>query len=127
MSVWCHCSGTFLCGTRLDLTLHFELVTHIGVANACAKTHQHTRTEMSVREKPSRECIKVPREHLKQVILLLVHTRSSEREFFVLPKCQFQRRLPFQITSVNDLNLELISSKNITITFWSFSQDRARV
>lgn len=33
--------------TRLDLTLHFRLVTHIGVANAfsgfCKDTHTHTR------------------------------------------------------------------------------------
>lgn len=32
VSVWCHCSGTYLCGTRLDLTLHHGLVTHMEVA-----------------------------------------------------------------------------------------------
>lgn len=78
-------------------------------------SNTHTHTDMEVRERPSWECVKVPREHLKQVILLLVNAHSTEREFFVLLKCQFQWSLPFQITSVNDLNVELISSKNIHI------------
>lgn len=38
---------------------------------------------------------------------------AEKREVFVLLKCQFQRSLPFQITSVDDLNMELISSKNM--------------
>ena len=33
--LWCHCSGTFLCRTRLDLTLHCGQVTHMEVT----KTH----------------------------------------------------------------------------------------
>lgn len=101
--------------TRLDLTLHFGLVTHIGVANVFSGFGKdtHTRTVMTVGEKPSWECIKVPWEHLKQVIFLHVHAHSTERKFFVMLKCQFQWSLPFQITSVNDLNVELISSKNM--------------
>lgn len=49
MSVWCHCSGTFLCGTRLDLTLHYGLVTHLEVANTfshlCKHTHHSKRQD----------------------------------------------------------------------------------
>lgn len=85
---------------------------------AFAKTHTSTRawthtTVMAVEEKPSWECIKVPWKHLEQVIFLHVLAHSSERGFFVPLKCQFQRSLPFQITSVDDLNVELISSKNM--------------
>lgn len=79
------------------------------VSNTRTHTHRHGS------KSASKGCIKVPREHLKQVILLLVNAHSTEREFFVLLKCQFQWSLPFQITSENNLNVELISSKNIHI------------
>lgn len=87
----------------------------LALAKTQADTHAHalTRTVMAVGAKPSWECIKVPWEHLKQVIFLHVHAHRPEKEFFVLLKCQFQWNLPFQITSVNDLNVELISSKNV--------------
>lgn len=59
VSVWCHCSGTFLCVTRLGLTLHFGLVTHIGVTNAfpgfCKDTHKHTRVDTHNRDGSRRE------------------------------------------------------------------------
>lgn len=54
VSAWRHCSGTFLCVTRLDLTLHFGLLTHIGVANALSGFCKDTRTRTHMHSDGSR-------------------------------------------------------------------------
>lgn len=67
VSVWCHCTGTFLCGTRLDLTPHYGLVSHMEVANAFSHLYIHTHT--TARAKSSWRYIKVPTETHSELVM----------------------------------------------------------
>ena len=80
-SVWCHRSGTFLCGTRLDLTRHHGLVTHMGVA----KTQFH-----SFMEKHKQTNWKSAYAHIVTVgcRFTCACTQSCKGELFTLFKCQ---------------------------------------
>lgn len=91
VSVWCHCSGTFLCGTRLDLTLHHGLVTHMEVAkDTLSLTHSRTHTPQQERRKKNsayRETLRVGH------AFTCVCAQSCKRKFFTLFKCQVQQSL----------------------------------
>lgn len=84
--------------TRLDLTLHFGLVTHIGVAKAlsgfCKDTHTHARTHMHSDGSRIEAKLGMHKSALRalkagHLFYMCMHT-SPEREFFVPLKCQFQ-------------------------------------
>ncbi len=99
VSVWCHCSGTFLCGTRLDLTLHHRLVTHMEVAKthflSLMQTHTHTPQQKRRRIKKKQKCIQ---SYSRPCFYMCMHTVMQKKNSLPCLNVRSNRACSFRLS-----------------------------